>query len=281
MTTTIEFAVDPVEPDSTARLAYERSGAGEPVLLLHGLGHRRQAWDPVSPALRAHHELIAVDLPGFGESEPMPADIPADLSGYSTVLAAFCRALGLKRPHIVGNSLGGLIALDMARLGHASSVTAISPAGFWTPLSGRRALAMAAYMRLGARALPVPVIKKLARSPQGRFLLTSVVYAQPARLAAEYAIDDTLGYRNCTGFEATLAQRHTLQLTGDITDVDVTVAWGEKDRMLPPRQAATVTRIVPEARLVSLPDCGHTPMVDDPELVTRVILATTGRTTTR
>lgn len=275
MTATATLTVDSAAGPRTITLAYERSGEGEPIVLLHGLGHRRQAWDPVSPALRSQYELIAVDLPGFGESDPMPADFPSDLTGYSTVMGEFCREMGIERPHMVGNSLGGLIALDMARVGLARSVTAFSPAGFWGPLSGRRALVMAKYLRLISRKLPIPVISALAQSTVGRFFLTFIVYARPDRLTAEYAISDALGFRNCTGFETLMESCDSLLLAGDITDARVTVAWGAKDRMLLPRQAAAVARLVPEAKLIELPGCGHTPMIDDPELVAQVILEAT------
>ncbi len=280
MTATVSFAVDSTSGPQAATLAYERSGSGEPLLLIHGLGHRRQGWDPVAPALRGHHELIAVDLPGFGESTAMPEGIAYDLAGYCTVLEAFCREMGIERPHVAGNSLGGIIALEMARTGLARSVTALSPAGFWSPMDARRAVAMTTYMRLGSRVLPVPVIEALSRSTAGRFLLTNTVYARPSRLTPEDAVGDTLGFRNCTGFEATLRNRGTLRLAGDIADVPVTIAWGDKDRLLPPRQGVNAKRIVPDARLVRLRGCGHTPMVDDPALVARVILDGAARTVT-
>lgn len=255
---------------------YER----KPGKLFHARGHwPRFIGDTVSPILRGRHELIAVDLPGFGESAAMPAGIPYDLAGYCTVLEGFCRELDIERPHVAGNSLGGIIALELARLGLVRSVTALSPAGFGTATDARRALAMVSYMRLGSRILPVPLIKALSRSTAGRFLLTNTVYARPGRLTPECAVGDTLGFRNCTGFEATMRNRETLHLAGDITDVPVTVGWGDKDRLLPPRQGVNAERAVPDARLVRLPGCGHTPMSDDPELVARVILDGAARTT--
>lgn len=280
MTATVSFTVNSAKGPRTATLAYERSGSGEPLLLIHGVGHRRQAWDSVTTALRGRHELIAVDLPGFGESEAMPEGVPYDLAGYRAVLGAFCRELGIEKPHVAGNSLGGIIALEMARTGLGRSATALSPAGFWSSWDARRAHALITYMRLGSRILPVPLIKALSRSAPGRFVLTNTVYARPSRLTPEYVVDDTLGFRTCGGLEETLRNRETLRLAGDITDVPVTIAWGDKDRLLPRRQGVNAKRALPGARLVRLPGCGHTPMVDNPALVARVILDGAARTTT-
>src|SRR4051794_3729943 len=105
-------------------LEHTRTGSGPPFVLLHGIGLDRRVWDPVVPLLARESEVIAVDLPGFGASAP--------LAGPPTVaaLAAAVEELGLERPHVAGNSLGGGIALELGRRGSAGSVCAISPIGF-------------------------------------------------------------------------------------------------------------------------------------------------------
>src|SRR5687768_17836124 len=87
-------------------LAYTRVGTGEPLLLLHGIGHHRQAWDPVMDILATERDVIAVDLPGFGASPGLPQALAYDLPTTSAVFGAFCTELGLERPHVAGNSLG-------------------------------------------------------------------------------------------------------------------------------------------------------------------------------
>ncbi|MGG8405533.1 alpha/beta fold hydrolase, partial [Streptomyces sp. 12297] len=160
MTATVSFTIDSVLGPRKATVAYERRGAGEPLLLLHGIGHHLQAWHPVLDVLASEYDVVAVDLPGFGTSEPLPAGVPYDLETVVPALGALCGALGLDRPHVAGNSLGGLLALEMGRTGRARSVTALSPAGFWTEAERRYAFATLLAMRAGARALPRPALDR-------------------------------------------------------------------------------------------------------------------------
>lgn len=164
MTATVSFTIDsPLGPRPTT-IAYERKGAGEPLLLLHGIGHHLQAWHPVIDILAAEHDVIAVDLPGFGVSEPLPKGVPYSLGTVAPALGALCTALGVERPHVAGNSLGGLLALEMGRSNLVRSVTALSPAGFWTEAERRYAFATLRAMRAGAKALPLPAVRRLSRT---------------------------------------------------------------------------------------------------------------------
>ncbi|MER5813075.1 alpha/beta fold hydrolase [Streptomyces sp. NPDC002033] len=271
MTATVSFTIDsPLGPRPTT-VTYAREGAGEPLLLLHGIGHHLQAWQPVSDVLAADHDVIAVDLPGFGASGPLPAGVPYDLATVATALGALCAALGVERPHVAGNSLGGLLALEMGRRGLVRSVTALSPAGFWSQAERRYAFGALRAMRAGARALPLPALERLSRSALGRAALTGTIYARPAHRSPEAVVAETLALREATGFEATLAAGGSVRFTDDVPGIPVTIAWGSRDRLLPRRQGVRAKRTVPGARLVKLAGCGHVPMNDDPALVARVI----------
>ena len=114
-----------------SELVYTRKGSGEPLVLLHGIGHRRQAWDPVLDLLAESYDVIAVDLAGFGESPAYPDGVPYTMDNAAADLSANFAAWGIEKPHLVGNSLGGAIALELAARGLARSVTALSPAGFF------------------------------------------------------------------------------------------------------------------------------------------------------
>ncbi|MDK9497913.1 alpha/beta fold hydrolase [Streptomyces katrae] len=274
MTATVSFTIDSPLGPRTATVAYERKGAGEPLLLLHGIGHHLQAWHPVTQVLAADHDVIAVDLPGFGASGPLPAGVPYDLATVAPALGALCAALGVERPHVAGNSLGGLLALEMGRTGLARSVTALSPAGFWSEPERRYAFTALRAMRAGARALPLPALDRLARSGPGRTALTGSIYARPAHRAPEAVVAETLALREATGFEETLAAGGSVRFTHDVPGIPVTIAWGSRDRLLLRRQGVRAKHTVPGARLVRLPGCGHVPMNDDPALVARVILDT-------
>ncbi|MEH1016764.1 alpha/beta fold hydrolase [Micromonospora sp. CPCC 206060] len=125
---------------SAAEVVYERRGNGTPLVLLHGIGHHWRAWLPVLDRLAAAHDVVAIDLPGFGQS-PVPATgLPRDMPEVVAAVVDICTALGLARPHVAGNSLGGAIALELAAAGRVASATALSPAGFCTPVQLRWAL---------------------------------------------------------------------------------------------------------------------------------------------
>ncbi|MFJ2027323.1 alpha/beta fold hydrolase [Streptomyces sp. NPDC087897] len=274
MTTTVSFTAATAVGPREVSVAYERTGSGEPLLLIHGIGHHLQAWDPVTRILTADHEVIAVDLPGFGTSPALPDGVPYDLPTVASVLGAFCAELGLDRPHVAGNSLGGLLALELGRTGVARSVTALSPAGFWNEPERRYAFGTLRAMRRAALAMPLPVIERLSRSAAGRAVLTSTIYARPGRRSPEAVVAETLALREATGFHATMAAGRGVSFDLGVKGVPVTVAWGTGDRILLRRQGIRAKRALPDARLVRLPGCGHVPMNDDPALVSRVILDT-------
>ncbi|WP_369198321.1 alpha/beta fold hydrolase [Streptomyces djakartensis] len=272
MSATVSFDVATARGERSVTLSYTRKGGGDPLLLLHGIGHHRQAWDPVIPALAAERDVIAVDLPGCGESPALPDGMAHDLPTMSAVLTALFGALEIERPHVAGNSLGGLLALDLARASLVRSVTALSPAGFWNDAERRYAFAVLTAMRGIARRMPPPVVERLARPALGRTLLTSSIYARPGRRAPEAVIAETRALAGAQGFSETLRSGRTVQFTHDIVGTPVTVAWGSRDRLLVPRQGVRAKTVIPQARLVRLPGCGHVPMNDDPALVARVVL---------
>jgi pimeloyl-ACP methyl ester carboxylesterase len=257
-------------------LVYERRGAGEPLVLLHGIGHHWRAWMPVLDRLAEVHDVIAVDLPGFGQS-PMPAsDLPREMPQLVADIGAFFKTLGLERPHVAGNSLGGAIALELAAAGHVASATALSPAGFCTPGQLRWAVNVLRFHRYAAH-LPEPVMRRVLEVELMRAMSFGMLLARPRRITADAALADSLALRNGRAFEAVARAGLRYRFRG-APEVPVTVAWGTRDRILPYRQAALARRLLPDARHVDLHGCGHVPMHDDPDLVTSVILATTGVT---
>ncbi|MEV0633481.1 alpha/beta fold hydrolase [Streptomyces sp. NPDC050619] len=257
-------------------VAYERQGTGEPVVLLHGLGCHRQAWDAVVPLLTERREIIAMDLPGFGQSPDPDPDVPHDLETAVAWLGSVFTAMGVERPHVVGHSLGGLIALRLGQAGFARSVTALAPAGFWTPVERRYTYALLTAAHESVRLLPDRALEVLVDTALARAVLTGTLYGQAA-LCPPHAVASALRMlRDSTAFQATLrAGRAPDLFTGDIPDVPVTIAWGTRDRLLPPIQATRAHAMIPGARLVPLPGCGHVPMLDAPDLLARVILRAT------
>jgi pimeloyl-ACP methyl ester carboxylesterase len=245
-------------------LAHDRTGAGPPLVLLHGIGLDRRCWAPVVPLLASEREVFAVDLPGFGES-PM-------LDGEPTIaaLADAVEALGLDRPHVAGNSLGGAIALELGARGAARSVCALSPAGFsagreWVYERAclRATLAMARFLDPHAERVMAPVPL--------RTLLMAQMFARPWRVPAPEAAETLRTTARGRGFEPTLPQISRWRPAPP--RCPATVAWGEHDRLLlTSRQAPRAQRVLPGLRHVILHGCGHVPTYDDPAQVARAIL---------
>src|SRR5690242_16187934 len=112
-------------------LAYTRRGAGAPLVLLHGLGSARQAWDPVLDRLAGQFDVVAIDLPGFGDSEPLPPAIEPTPAVLAARVATFLDELRVSTPYVAGNSLGGWVALELAAVRPVASLTLLCPAGLW------------------------------------------------------------------------------------------------------------------------------------------------------
>ncbi len=254
-----------------------RAGSGEPLVLIHGIGHRHQAWEPVFDRLTARHEVIALDLPGFGGSPPPEAGMPADMAATVAALLPVLTGWGLERPHVAGYSLGGAIALELAAAGVVASATAFSPAGFFTQAERRRALAILRLLRANAY-LPTPLMRAALRSAYLRALCFAPLVARPALLDFDRAFGDALALRRAVGFAAVAraarAYRFDCARLAD-PSVPVTVGWGERDRIFGVHQAERVRAGLPSARVVTLPGCGHVPMSDEPDLVAGLILETT------
>jgi pimeloyl-ACP methyl ester carboxylesterase len=253
-------------------LNHHRAGQGSPLVLIHGIGSRWEMWAPVLDPLAAHHDVIALDLPGFGASPMPPVSTPPGLDSLVSLVAAFLDRLGVERPHVAGNSLGGLIALEMARRGMVRSSTPLSPAGFATPTESAIGHGLLWFGVRAARRL-APRADRLMRSPAGRALALGNFVARPQALSAAEAAASIRALAAAPWFDVTLPTIRPMQFHGGgAISVPVTVAWGEKDRVLFPRQAVRAAREIPTARMIGLTGCGHVPTYDDPPQVARVLL---------
>ncbi|TDD49741.1 alpha/beta fold hydrolase [Kribbella antibiotica] len=220
-------------------VAYYRKGSGEPLVLLHGIGHHWQAYSPVLDQLAEKHDVIALDFPGFGESPDVPLGVPDELDSLAHTVDALCKALDIDRPHVAGNSLGGLVSLRLGQLGLVRSVTALSPAGFWSPRENRWAIGLLTNLRRVARRTPEATVQRLARTPSGRRVLIGSIYHRPALRDPEAVIAESRALRDCPAFDRVAAHaRRGITFQGDVPDVPVTIAWGTHDRILLPVQAA-------------------------------------------
>ncbi|MGA8988442.1 alpha/beta fold hydrolase [Aeromicrobium sp.] len=252
-----------------SQLVYTRKGSGEPLVLIHGIGHRRQAWDSVFEQLSTKYDVIAVDLAGFGDSPAYPHGVKYDMRNACDNLVANFAAWGIERPHVVGNSLGGAIALELGARNLVRSVTALSPAGFFGLVNKVQTFVLLIMLRVSSQ-LPARALQYTANRAWGRKLVGSSLYTHPERFTPEQVLGDALALKNCTGFERTLfaGVRYTFRQR---VVVSTTIAWGTRDLILPYSSSAIAQERLPDAQHVALPRCGHVPMIDDPELVVRVI----------
>ena len=256
-------------------LAFTRSGTGPPLVLLHALGLSRRVWDPVLPALAARFDVIAVDLPGFGDSAPLNEQAMEKQSEVSPTelaqsVADLLDGLGISLPHLAGNSLGGWVALELAELRPVASVTLLSPAGLWrrnTPLYDRISLRASRWLAQHAAG----TLSRLVRYRLGRVLVLGQTHGRPMRLTAEYARAAVEALGRSPGYDAALAgtTRRRIAATG-LTGVPVTVAFGSRDLLLR-RAARRVDQLPPQTQAEALPGCGHVPMADDPAAVAALI----------
>jgi pimeloyl-ACP methyl ester carboxylesterase len=239
----------------------------EPLLLIHGLGASTHVWDPVLDLLAPEREVVVLDMPGFGAAAPLPDDVEPTAVNLAAALHADCERMGVERPHVAGNSLGGWVGLEMGRAGWAASVTALSPAGLWPaplgPRQGRDARTLAQRAR--------PLVFAALRVPALRRRMLSTFAAHPERIPTGAGRELVLGWVDANGYDgANLAMRtHVFEPEGYPEEVPVTIAWGELDRLVGPPK---LERRPAGARFVILPGVGHTPMWDDPELIARTLL---------
>jgi pimeloyl-ACP methyl ester carboxylesterase len=258
-------------------LEHLRQGAGEPLVLIHGVGHHWQGWQPVVERLAGEFDVIATDTPGFGRSTPLPPGIEPTIEAYVDAFEAFFDELGVERPHVAGNSMGGGIALELARRGVIRTATAISPVGFWTPQENRYCQLILEVFHQ-TPGLVRPLMRSLAQTPGGRRALFAIVFARPERVPAEEAVsllDDLWGAPAMLGTLAAFSS-YVFHDADELRGVPVTVAWGSKDRLLLfGRQQPRARRVLPWARHVVLDGLGHTPMFDDPDAIAGVIRAGT------
>lgn len=257
---------------------HHREGNGEPLVLIHGVGHHWQGFQAVIPDLARDFDVIATDSPGFGESAPLRHAGPPTIPAYVDAFEQWFHAQGIERPHVAGNSMGGAIALELAKRGVVRSATALSPAGFWN--AAELAYAKVVLRTIANTPKPLrPGVRAGLRSAAGRKAILGVLIRWPERLAAGDAIATTDAAWAAPSFNAAIDafDLYRYEQATEQSGVPSTVAWGNRDLLLPYwLQAPRARTLVPEAEHVTL-GAGHLPMTDDPPAVAAAIRATARR----
>jgi pimeloyl-ACP methyl ester carboxylesterase len=266
-------AEEHIEPDTPGH----RGGSGTPILLLHGFSVTWRSWKPVLPLLEQHHDVIAPTLLGHSGAEMLAEGVAPSVDALLDGVIAELDSLGLDKVHVVGNSLGGWLALELARRGRARSVVVFSPAGGWS--SNLRLASLVVAMRVAFELLEVlgPRADALARNPRTRRMFVSAMVAHPDRFDPADLVADVRALRNAPVLLPLLSVlgEHPFRPLRD-PGCPVRVVWARKDRVIPfPVFGQPLVDKVPSAELLFLDDVGHVPMSDDPRAVARLILEVT------
>jgi pimeloyl-ACP methyl ester carboxylesterase len=241
-------------------LASDRAGRGDPLLLLHGIGSTRKDFAALLPRLAEHHDVLSVDLPGHGESSA--GTWPPTVAALTDAVEADLTARGLQRVHVLGNSLGGRIALELAVRGRARSVVALSPSGLGLPAERLHQGILMATSRTLTRTLR-PSLGMLASSPAGRTALLTGMRARPWEASESEALAMRGGFADSRGFWSMLWWAVLQDVPTGLHRVDcpVTLAQGSLD-VVGAGQTPRFLALIPGARFELLPGAGHAPQSD-------------------
>jgi pimeloyl-ACP methyl ester carboxylesterase len=253
-----------------------RAGSGEPLVLVHGYANTWQVWRPVLPSLAEHHDVLAPTLLGHFEGAPLDSGIEPTVSALTDGVERAMDSAGFDDAHLCGNSLGGWVALELARRGRARSVVCIAPAGGWEGAS-RAERRLKRLFTIG-RELNVrlaPHAAALVKRPRLRRLLFAQVMAHPERMTPDQALHRVDAVAGCDIYwplMETIVRDGPPAWLGEV-EAPTLVAWPEHDRILVEKTCSRPFReLIRGAEWRVLPGVGHVPVTDDPDLVTRTIL---------
>ena len=254
-----------------------RAGSGEPVVLLHGFTATWRCWLPVLPDLAARYDVFAPTLTGHDGGPAVEPDQDHSLPAAAEHVERQLDEAGIDTAHLVGNSMGGALALELAKKGRARSVVGLSPGGGWEPGHPEGPRIEKFFRRqLKMTQATKKNVAKVMKNPVARRLALRDIVRYGEQLAPDEAVAMALSSLECTVVEDVFAAiRSGEGLCKDLDQVRVPtlVAWAEYDRVLPmehhsPRFIAEI----PDVTFRVLPDVGHVPMTDDPKLVGQTIV---------
>jgi len=244
-------------------LNIQRYGSGPIKLVaIHGLGSASSAWKLVLPEFSKRYEFITVDLPGHGDAF-MLANLEMNPVRISEIIISELKAIGIEKFHLIGNSLGGWIALEMAAAypEHVLTVTGVAPAGLWLkPKTNRNGeLAVSRYL---AR-ISLPFAKTIARIKFMRKIGFKLVSPQWEKFSPETCADAAIAMGGASGYytiwDAFLGNRFDKEIS---TTIPVTILFGDSDYTLPAATSQEKSLAPKHCRWIVLPQSGHAPMWD-------------------
>jgi pimeloyl-ACP methyl ester carboxylesterase len=254
-----------------------RGGTGTPLVCIHGFTDTWRTWELILPALERRHDVLAPTLPGHAGGPPLEGAFGASL--LPDALERAMDAAGFETAHIVGNSLGGYVALELAARGRAESVVALAPAGGWATgdPSARETLAYFASSLDGAAAA-APYADEIVATVEGRRQATSSFATNFEHIPAELVAHMLRGVAGCSGALPMIefALREGYDLDAERITCPVRILWGTADQLLTwPAAAARYRAWLPRAEWIELDGVGHCPQLDVPLETAQLILGFT------
>ena len=254
-----------------------RRGAGKPLLLIHGLGGSWRSWQTILASLAAEREVFAVDLPGHGETPPLPGE--TSIRTLADSVAEFVNEKNLHGVDAVGSSMGARLVLELSRRGGVlGTVVSLDPGGFWKgwqiPYFYHSINLSIKLVRLLQPAMPALTGNSISRS-----LLFAQFSARPWRIAPVVALDEMRSFAASPVFDELLynlayGEEQEGAPAGAI-ESPLVIGWGRRDRVCLPSQAELALQRFPDARLHWFEHCGHFPHWDRPRETVRLILDST------
>ena len=259
-------------------LNHKRLGSGPPLLLLlHGLGGSRNSFDTIVDELAASREVIAVDLPGFGETPAL--DGPATIPAYADAVTAFLTEQDLLGVDVVGSSMGARLALELARrTGIVGSVVALDPGGFWSS-GAQRFFRISVGVSIRLVNVLRPLLPFLTGNPVTRTLLLPQFTARPWAIPRDVVLPELRGFTSPatrSAFDYLAKGPQQEGAPAGALDKPALLVWGKRDYVTPASQAELAQERFPDATVRLIPGCGHFPHWDKPQETVELIFAHTG-----
>ncbi len=242
-------------------------GEGPAVVFIHGLSGSWPNWLEQLPVFAQMHRVIAMDLPGFGHS-PMPRE-PITISAYARILDDLLETLGVDAATLVGNSMGGFVSAELAIVcpRRVDRLALVSPAGISTvgyrayipSLHGLKRILASANAGVAANA------DTIARHPRSRALALSTLTSHPVRLPAPLTAE-TLRGAGKPGFVEGVEALASYSIRRRLPEIacPTLIVWGDRDRIVPVRDADVYAEMIPDSRKVIFEDTGHLAMLERP-----------------
>jgi pimeloyl-ACP methyl ester carboxylesterase len=254
---------------------FHRGGTGSPMVLLHGFTDNWRTWELVLPALEREHDVLAPALAGHAGGPPLEGEVTRD-----TLADAIERAMdeaGFETAHIVGNSLGGYLALQLAVRGRARTVVALAPGGGWAKGDTSYEETLHFFPDLQEQVRPLlPYVDQFVASPEGRRRATLFTTVNYEHIPAELLAHQSRGLVAAEGVVpmTEYALREGYDLDAEKIACPVRIVWGTEDKLLRWPSAAVRFRDdwLPHADWVVLDDVGHSPQLDVPLETAQLIL---------